>query len=192
VAATDRERARAAAALHDRVDVPLRAAQSRLAAVRSAVHEPDATAAVDVALAELAAAIREIADLVAGVPPADLGGGRLRVALESLARRSSLPVAVSVDDSAAETPAAQAALYYVAAEALTNAVKHADATRITIAVGRDGAATVAVVADDGRGGADLHGSGLQGLADRLATCGGRLRVESPPGAGTTVTATLPS
>jgi signal transduction histidine kinase len=191
VAATDRERARAAAALHDRVDVPLRVAESRLAAVRTTVREPDAAATLDVALGELAAAIREIADLVVGVPPADLGGGRLREALESLARRSPLPVTVTVDDAAAATPAAQAALYYVAAESLTNAVKHAGATRVTIAVRRVGVATVAVVTDDGHGGADPRGSGVQGLADRMATFGGRLRVDSPPGAGTTVIATIP-
>jgi signal transduction histidine kinase len=191
VAATDRERARAAAALHDRVDVPLRVAESRLAAARNTVREPGAAATLDVALGELAAAIREIADLVAGVPPADLGGGRLRGALESLARRSPLPVTVTFDDAVAGTPAAQAALYYVAAESLTNAVKHAAATRVTIAVRRVGDAMVAVVTDDGHGGADPRGSGLQGLADRMATFGGRLRGDSPPGAGTTVIATIP-
>jgi len=191
VAAADRERVRAAAALHDRVDVPLRVAESRLAAARSTVGEPDAAATMDVALRELTAAIREIADLVAGVPPADLGEGRLREALESLGRRSALPVTVSVEDGVAGTPAERAALYYIAAESLTNAVKHAGATRVTIAVRRVGDATIAEVTDDGRGGADPRGSGLQGLADRLATFGGRLRVDSPPEAGTTVTATIP-
>ena len=191
VAAADRERARAAAALHERVDVPLRAAESRLAAVRPVVLEPDTTATLDVALRELTAATREIADLIAGVPPADLGDGRLHEALELLARRSALPVTLTVEEGATGTHAMRAALYYVAAESLTNAVKHAGATRATIAVRRLGDDTVAAVTDDGRGGADPHGSGLQGLADRLATFGGRLRVEQPPGAGTTVTATIP-
>ena len=192
VAAADRQRQRAAGALREDVDVPLRIAQSELGAVRSAVREPEAAGALEVVVQELAAATREITDLVAGIPPADLGGGRLRQALDALAAASPVPVTVVVAADAAGDRESETALFYVCCEALANAVKHARATRVAVTVGRVDGGLVATVADDGRGGADPSGSGLQGLADRLAARNGRLRVDSPPGAGTTVTATIPS
>jgi signal transduction histidine kinase len=190
VAAADRQRARAAAELREDVQAALGIAQSELRAVRAAVRDPEAAAAVDVVVQELAAATGEIADLVAGIPPADLGGGRLRRALQALAEASPVPVTVAVADDAAGSQGAETALFYVCCEALANAVKHAGATRVVIRVERLDGGMVATVADDGGGGADPSGSGLQGLADRLATHNGRLRVDSPPGAGTTLTATL--
>ena len=81
-------------------------------------------------------------------------------------------------------------MFYVCREALANAIKHANPSRIAITVRRTDGSITATVSDDGRGGANPSGSGLQGLADRLATLNGRLRVESPPGAGTTVTAVV--
>lgn len=159
--------------------------------MRAAVSDPGAVAAVDVVVQELAAATRELADLVAGIPPADLGGGRLGRALQALAETSPVPVTVAVADDAAASQEAETALFYVCCEALANAVKHARATRVAIAVERQDGGVVATVADDGRGGADASGSGLVGLADRLAARRGRLQVESPPGAGTTVTAVVP-
>jgi signal transduction histidine kinase len=101
-------------------------------------------------------------------------------------------VSVTVAVDAASGPDTQAALFYVCSEALANAVKHADAKRIGITVRRVNDDLEAVISDDGRGGADPTGSGLQGLADRLATRNGRLWVKSPPGAGTTVTAVVPN
>jgi signal transduction histidine kinase len=191
VAAADRQRARAAAELRQDVEAPLRVAQSELVAMRPGVRDPEAAAAVDVVVQELAAATGELADLVAGIPPADLGGGRLGRALHALAEASPVPVTVAVADDAAASQEAETALFYVCCEALANAVKHAGATRVTIAVERQDGGVVATVTDDGRGGADPSGSGLVGLADRLAARNGRLRVESPPGAGTTVTAVVP-
>ena len=191
VAAADRQRARAAAELRQDVEAPLRVAQSELVAMRAAVHDPEAAAAVNVVVQELAAATGELADLVAGIPPADLGGGRLGRALHALAEASPVPVTVAVAEDAAASQEAETALFYVCCEALANAVKHAGATRVAIAVERKDDGVVATVADDGRGGADPSGSGLQGLADRLAARNGRLRVDSPPGAGTRVTATVP-
>jgi signal transduction histidine kinase len=191
VAAADRQRARAAAELRQDVEAPLRIAQSELVAMRAAVRDPGAVAAVDVVVQELAAATGELADLVAGIPPADLGGGRLGRALQALAETSPVLVTVAVADDAAASQEAETALFYVCCEALANAVKHARATRVAIAVERQDGGVVATVADDGRGGADASGSGLVGLADRLAARRGRLRVESPPGAGTTVTAVVP-
>jgi signal transduction histidine kinase len=191
VAAADRQRARAAAELRQDVQTPLRIAQSELRAMRAAVRDPEAAAAIDVVVGELAAATGEVEDLVAGIPPADLGGGRLRRALHALAEASPIPVTVAVADDAAGSREAETALFYVCCEALANAVKHAGATRVAIAVEHLDSGLVATIADDGRGGADPSGSGLQGLADRLAARKGRLRVDSPPGAGTTVTATVP-
>jgi signal transduction histidine kinase len=192
VAAADRQRARAAAELRHDVQAPLRSAESELRATRAAIRDPKAAAAIDVVVQELAAATREIADLVAGIPPADLGGGRLRRALHALAEASPVPVTVAVADDVASSQEAETALFYVCCEALANAVKHAAATRVAITVERRDGELVATITDDGRGGADPAGSGLQGLADRLATRSGRLRVDSPPEAGTTVTATIPS
>jgi signal transduction histidine kinase len=191
VAAADRQRSRAATELRQEVQAALRTAQSELRAVRAAVRDPEGAAAVDVVIQELAAATGEIADLVAGIPPADLGGGRLGRALQVLAEASPVPVTVAVADDVAGSQEAETALFYVCCEALANAVKHAAATRVAIRVQRLDGELVATIADDGRGGADPAGSGLQGLADRMATHNGRLRVDSSPEAGTIVTASLP-
>jgi signal transduction histidine kinase len=140
----------------------------------------------------LVTAQTEIVELIAGVPPARLGSGRLQEALEALAQRSPVPVSVTVAADAASDPDTEVALFYVCSEALANAVKHADAKRIGITVRRVNGAMEAVISDDGRGGADPTGSGLQGLADRLAARNGRLWVDSPSGVGTTVTAVVPN
>ena len=190
VAAADRERERAAAQLREDVSVLLQVAQSELSAVRTAMRDPAVVESLEVVGSELAAASAEIVELVAGVPPAQLGGGRLRDAMDALAERSPVPVSVSVAADAAADADTETAFFYVCSEALANAVKHANANRITITVRRVNNAIMATVSDDGRGGADPSGSGLKGLADRLATLNGRLRVDSPPGAGTTVTAVV--
>jgi signal transduction histidine kinase len=86
----------------------------------------------------------------------------------------------------------EAAAYFIACEGLTNAVKHANATRIVLSAGRENGRLVVSVADDGVGGATpTPGSGLSGLSDRVAAHGGTLRIESDQGAGTTLTADLP-
>jgi signal transduction histidine kinase len=109
-----------------------------------------------------------------------------------LAQRSPVPVSVTIAADAASGQDTEATLFYVCSEALANAVKHADAKQIGITVRRINGAVEAVISDDGRGGADPTGSGLQGLADRLAAHNGHLQVESPPGAGTRVTAVVPN
>jgi signal transduction histidine kinase len=86
----------------------------------------------------------------------------------------------------------EAAAYFVACEALTNAVKHSGASTVAISASRRNGTLVVEVLDDGRGGAEVtNGSGLRGLADRVEAHGGRLRVESPPGGGTRVVGELP-
>src|SRR4051812_37653118 len=120
----------------------------------------------------------------------------LRVALEGLAARAPIPVELVVELPHRPTPEVEVAAYYVISEALTNAIKHAAASRVTVHVGtvedaNHGALLVDVV-DDGVGGVDPgRGSGLQGLRDRLAALDGRLDVTGPPGMGTTVRAVIP-
>ena len=190
VAAADRERERAATQLRGDVGVSLRLAQSELSAVRTAEQDPAVVESLDIVVGELATARTEIVELVAGVPPARLGSGRLQEALQALVQYSPIPVSVTVAADAACDQDTETALFYVCSEALANAVKHADAKRIGITVQRVNGAIEAVISDDGRGGADPTGSGLQGLADRLATLNGRLQMDSRPGAGTTVTAVV--
>ncbi|MGH9234356.1 MAG: sensor histidine kinase, partial [Acidimicrobiales bacterium] len=178
--AGDRQRAATAARLRGEVVIPLQQAASELRALGAPNAGDEALDALAVVVQETTAATDEIAALVAGVPPARLGGGRLCQALEALAGRSPAPVTVTASPAAASDPDTEATLFYVCSEALTNAVKHATATQIDIAINEVADAVMVTVADDGCGGADPSGSGLQGLADRLAARGGRLRVESPP------------
>jgi len=116
----------------------------------------------------------------------------LRPALESLAARS--PHAVRIEIPGERLPAlVEVAAYYLVAEALTNAVKHAQASSASIRVAAEDGLVVIEVADDGIGGATVErGSGLLGLADRVAALGGQLTVDSPPGAGTLVRAEIPT
>jgi len=186
VAAADRQREEVAEELGQNVAALLSDAQAELAEVR--VGRTGTETALDIVEAELATAIAEIGDLVAGVPPATLGEGKLRDALQILAARGPAEVAINYSDGSAGDADAETALFYVCSEALANAAKHAGASRIKIDVRRYGDALEATITDDGRGGADASGSGLIGLSDRLAVLDGRLRVVSPPGAGTTVTA----
>ena len=144
-----------------------------------------------ITVAELDAAASEIVDLVGGIASADLGGGRLRDALEDLASRCPLPVTVSVAPEGAGDRDCEMVLYYVCSELLTNAVKHSGASAIAITLEADDRSVTVTVTDDGHGGANATGSGLLGIADRVAARGGRLRVDSPPGAGTMVRATVP-
>jgi signal transduction histidine kinase len=148
-------------------------------------------AVLDIAGEEIRAATREIEDLVAGVPPTELGGGGLGTALKQLTARSLMPASLTIGAQTEAGVNEETALYYACLEALTNAVKHAEASSVEISLTRIGTALVVTVRDDGTGGANPTGSGLQGLSDRLATFGGRLQVQSAPGAGTIVTATVP-
>jgi len=133
--------------------------------------------------------VRELRRLAHGLRPARLDDG-LVDALRSLVRDSALPVeltapAVAVPDLLATTA------YYVVAEALANAHKHADASRVAIAVEQRPGLLVVRVRDDGCGGADEGGFGLTSLRDRVASVGGELVLRSPAGAGTEVRAELP-
>ena len=116
----------------------------------------------------------------------------LEAALGALTERAPVPVDV-VRTPGERLPApVEAAAYFVVSEALTNVAKYAHAEHATVCVERENGHARIVVSDDGIGGADpLRGSGLRGLADRVAALDGRLEVDSPPGRGTTLTAEIP-
>ena len=167
------------------IGLDLRHVQNEL----SGEHGPAHTA-LDQVVSELAAAIRELRELARGIRPPALDEG-LAAALEHLAARTPLPTAIEASPGALDDEV-EAAAYFFASEALTNTVKHSGATRASVTALRDNGDLVVSVSDDGGGGASAEpGSGLEGIADRLAALGGRLTVSSPPGQGTTVSAHLP-
>jgi signal transduction histidine kinase len=193
VAAGDEQRRRIERDLHD-------GAQQRLVsiglALRHAQHalgsgaDPEVNRTLDDAVAEIAVAIEELRELARGLRPAQLDAG-LGPALRDLARRAPLPV--EVDANCDRYPAdLEAAAYFTACEGVTNAVKHANATRIVLRAVHEGSRLVVAVVDDGIGGAVAReGSGLAGLTDRVATHGGSLRIDSGAGRGTTLVAEFP-
>jgi signal transduction histidine kinase len=135
-------------------------------------------------------ALEELRDLARGIHPPILADRGLGAAVAALAARSPLPVDVSVHGER-PPPAVESAAYFVAAEALANAGKHAEASRMEVRVTRRQGVLVVEVTDDGRGGADPSGSGLSGLRRRVEALDGRLEVMSPEGGPTTVRAELP-
>jgi signal transduction histidine kinase len=155
--------------------------------------DPDtAERILDGAGAELDAALEELRELARGIHPAVLSDRGLDAALETLARRAPLPVELNHESYERLPEAIELAAYFVVSEALTNVAKYADASHATVNVARGNGKLLVEVTDDGVGGADPDkGTGLRGLADRLAVIEGRLEVESPPGAGTTIRAKIP-
>jgi signal transduction histidine kinase len=136
-------------------------------------------------------ALQELRALARGIHPPILTDRGLEAALAALAARSPLPVTLSVDVTERPAAAVETAAYFVVAEALANAIKHADAARVDISIRRSDGRLVAEIVDDGRGGADPSGNGLTGLKQRVGALDGTLRIESPLGGPTTVRAELP-
>jgi signal transduction histidine kinase len=136
-------------------------------------------------------ALRELRDLARGIHPPVLTDRGLEAALAALVARSPLPVDLDVDLAERPPAAQETAAYFVAAEALANATKHAGASRVTVRIAREDGTLVVRVADDGRGGADARGRGLHGLAQRVAALDGRVTVSSPDSGGTVVEAVMP-
>jgi signal transduction histidine kinase len=196
VAAGDDQRRRIERDIHDGAQqrlvalaLELRAAQKRLGGELAPAIEEVLSDAVD----ELQLAVGELRELARGVHPAILTEEGLGAALESLADRTPLAVTILTAPAIERfAPEIEGAAYFVACEALANAVKHADATSVTISAERRNGTLVIEVADDGIGGASLNGgSGLRGLSDRVEAHGGQLRIESVPGGGTRVIGELP-
>jgi signal transduction histidine kinase len=140
---------------------------------------------------DLAAASEELRRLSHGIHPAVLSNGGLRPALRTLCRRAGVPVELTVDVERRLPESVEVAAYYVAAEALTNAAKHAHASLVTITVDADDERMRLSVADDGVGGANARGSGLIGLKDRVEALGGHMDITSRDREGTTLTAEIP-
>jgi signal transduction histidine kinase len=147
---------------------------------------------LDEAATELGAATDELRELARGIHPAVLADRGLAPAIGTLAGRSTVPVEVTAVPEDRLPQSIEAAAYFVVAEALTNVARYAQATHASVSVARVNGSVTVEVSDDGVGGADpATGSGLRGLADRVAALDGRLEVSSPAGAGTTVRAVLP-
>jgi PAS domain S-box-containing protein len=193
VAAGDAERRRLERNLHDGAQQRLVSLSLDLRMARSTVAAGSETAALlDTASRELSEALEELRELARGIHPAVLTDQGLRAAIRALSARSSVPVDVTIDLDRELPGQVEAALYYVAAEALTNVTKYAQATAVTVTVAGAENGTRVVVADDGVGGADpARGSGLRGLADRVEALGGRLEVSTVEGGGTRVEAWIP-
>ena len=193
VAAGDEQRRRIERDLHDGAQQRLVTLALRLQMARdgAAAVDGELGAALEAASRELEGAIGELRELARGLHPAVLATDGLRTAIEALADRTPVPVTVEVAGDRFEEPL-EATAYFVVAEALTNVVRYADASRAAVRIATAREALRVEVQDDGVGGADPErGSGLRGLADRVAAVGGRFSVESPPGGGTRILAELP-
>ena len=154
--------------------------------------EPGTAAAVERCIAELHTALQELREFARGIHPVLLTERGLEPALQALAARSPVPVRVVAELDGRLPPAQEAALYYVAAEALTNVAKHAQAAVTDVRIGRPDGWAELTVSDDGVGGAAVDGgTGLRGLADRLDALGGKISIVSVPGSGTTIRARVP-
>jgi signal transduction histidine kinase len=194
VATADRTRRRIERDLHD-------GAQQRL--VSLALRLRTASAAIPGELdeilqelagvgAELDAVLGDLRELSRGIHPAILSEGGLGPALRTLARRSVVPVQLQVGSEGRLPERVEVTAYYVAAEALTNVAKHADASVVQVEVDTDDGLVRLSIRDDGLGGADpARGTGLVGLKDRVEATGGTLRVQSRPGQGTALLVELP-
>jgi len=194
VEASMTERRRLERNLHD-------GAQQRL--VTLAVHlriaqeclgeDPAAAAAMFADVGEdLKLALEELRELARGLHPAVLSDRGLEPALQSLANRAPFRVEISGVPPLRLDERVEAAVYYVVAESLTNAAKHADASEGWVEISTTNEEVIVEISDNGRGGASMdRGSGLRGLADRIEALGGDLDLKSPSGGGTVVRATLP-
>lgn len=195
VAAQDHARRRIERDLHD-------GAQQRLVTLALTLQSVSEHAAsggdeslvlkVGEARCQLTEALAELREMARGIHPAILSEEGLRAALGFLAERSPIPVQLEVDLGRRLPQEVEATAYFIVSEALTNAAKHSGAARVVVGAWVDDGRLWIEVSDHGRGGADgRRGSGLQGLADRLATLNGRLTVDSPTEGGTRLRAEIP-
>ncbi|MEA2293515.1 MAG: hypothetical protein QOE86_1154, partial [Solirubrobacteraceae bacterium] len=194
VATYDEARRRIERDLHDGAQQRLVSTVVLLKLLRKGLGDANGPIAelVEEALANAERGMAEVRELARGIHPRILSSGGLGPALKTLARRSHLPVTVDVPTDSRWPENVEVTAYYVASEALTNATKHAHASKVRITADSDDRRILLTVRDDGVGGADpSQGSGLIGLRDRVAALGGALAVHSEPGFGTVLTAQIP-
>lgn len=195
VEAADAERRRVERDIHDGAQQRLLATRLSLKLAAERLRRGDVAGAQDV-IAEadrhLEGAVDELRALAHGIHPAVLTDEGIGAALEMLARRSPVPVRlVEIPEGRLPAPV-ETAVYFVASEAMSNVIKHADATSVAITIRQQSARLLVAIEDDGVGGAqECNGSGLRGLRDRVEALGGELDVDSAPGAGTRLRATIP-
>jgi signal transduction histidine kinase len=154
--------------------------------------DPEVKSGLDAARREIAASLAELREISSGLHPAVVSGHGLGVALEQLTARSPVPVQLTVDVDGRLPEPLEVAAYYVVSESLANVAKHAQANTALVDVLKERDELVLEIVDDGVGGADSErGTGLRGLADRVESLDGRLRVWTPRGGGTRVRAEIP-
>jgi signal transduction histidine kinase len=196
VEAGDIERRRLERNLHDGAQARLVGLALLLGQLRRRLDadpaDPELSSLLDRSVAELNMSLAELRELARGIHPAVLTERGLTPALQGLVARAPLPVTLDAIEADRLPPPVEVAAYFVVSEALTNVAKYADASAATVAVRQgDGRVTVDV-SDDGVGGADeTNGSGLRGLADRVAALDGTLFVDSPVGRGTRLHVEIP-
>jgi signal transduction histidine kinase len=194
MAAADQARRRIERDLHDGAQQRLVTLALQLRGARAAVPPELAEFGVqlDRAVAGVAGALDELREIARGIHPAILADGGLRPALRALARRSPIPVRLDVRLEARPPEQVEVSAYYVVAEALTNAARHARASAVRVEADVAGHALRIAISDDGAGGASFTGgTGLAGLKDRVEALGGGIFLDSPAGAGTSLRVELP-
>ncbi len=212
VAAADAERRRIERDLHDGAQQRLVSLAMNLGMARERFEsEPEPVReALTAAHDEAMLALTELREFIRGLHPAVLSDRGLDAALSGVAARAPLPIRLRVDMPEPASPGVEAVAYFIVSEAITNVVKHAQATRAEVTVTRVGSQASSeagsragsrardvlrlTITDDGRGGAVPaagDGTGLRGLAQRAAAVDGTLSIDSPPGGPTTITAELP-
>jgi signal transduction histidine kinase len=196
VAAAEEERRRLERNLHDGAQQRLVVSLLALRRLEELVRENDELAPIVLAASqELEGAVEDLRELARGLHPPLLRRHGLAAAVRAAAARTTLPVELDLGvGEGLLPPAVEAAVYYVCAEALTNAVKHAGATRVWIVIAHSDAILTVELRDDGSGGASgegAEGTGLGGLRDRVEALDGTLTIDSPPGRGTRLVATFP-
>jgi GAF domain-containing protein len=192
LAAGDDARRRVVRDLHDGAQQRLVHTIITLKLAQQALHKDRSAAEtlLEEALGTAERATHEVRELSHGILPSVLTHGGLRAGVDAFVSRLDLPVDLEVS-SERLPPDIEASAYFIVAEALTNVVKHARATRATVRAAADDGVLTLEVRDDGVGGAKPDGHGLMGIADRVDALGGRLRIESTDGDGTVLTARLP-
>ena len=178
--------------LHDGAQARLVALTMQLGRAEARLEDrPETAELIRQAREEATAAVAELRDLARGIAPPVLADRGLVAAVEALAQRSGIDTTVESKLTQRLAPVVESAAYFVTAEALTNAVKHASGASARISIRRAGPRLVVEVADNGPGGADPRGGGLSGLRQRVEALDGTLDVDSSEGIGTTIRAVLP-